>query len=250
MSDFDYVGSELEIFAEAIRWKRYFADEMRPYLGSRVLEVGAGIGGTTRVLCRGSEARWLCVEPDAALAEQVRVLVSHGTLPRCCEARVGTLAELRDEGAFDTVLYVDTLEHIADDRAELRRAAGLLEGGGHLLVLAPAHQWLFSAFDRSIGHHRRYTRRSLAAIGPGSLELVKLIYLDSVGLLASLANRVLLRRPMPTPRQIAVWDRVMVPASRAIDPVLGRAVGKSVLAVWRKRSGEASPGAAAGGAPG
>src|SRR5262245_19374624 len=166
---------------------------MRPYLGSRVLEVGAGIGGTTRVLCRGTEGRWLCVEPDAALAAQVRELVSRGALPRCCEARVGTLAELGDAGTFDTVLYVDTLEHIAEDRAELDRAAGFLDGGGHLLVLAPAHQWLFSPFDRSIGHHRRYTRRSLAAIGPGSLELVKLIYLDAVGLLASLANRVLLR---------------------------------------------------------
>jgi SAM-dependent methyltransferase len=235
---FDYVGSELELFADAIHWKRYFADQMRPFMGSRVLEVGAGIGGTTRVLCRGGETRWLCVEPDAALAQQVRALVDRGVLPRCCETRVGTLADLRDEAAFDTVLYVDTLEHIEDDRDELRRAAGSLDAGGHLLVLAPAHQWLFSAFDRSIGHHRRYTRRSLAAIGPGSLELVKLIYLDSVGLLASLANRVLLRSPMPTRRQIAVWDRLLVPASRAIDPILGGAVGKSVFAVWRRRPGD------------
>jgi len=89
VSDFDYVGSELEIFAEAIRWKRYFADEMRPFLGSRVLEVGAGIGGTTRVLCRGSEARWLCVEPDAALAEQVRVLVKDLRRARARPGRPG-----------------------------------------------------------------------------------------------------------------------------------------------------------------
>jgi Methyltransferase domain len=112
---FDYVGSELELFANAIHWKRYFADQMRPFMGSRVLEVGAGIGGTTRVLCRGGEARWLCVEPDAALAQQVRALVDRGVLPRCCETRVGTLADLRDEAAFDTILYVDTLEHIEDD---------------------------------------------------------------------------------------------------------------------------------------
>jgi hypothetical protein len=67
---------------------------------------------------------------------------------------------------------------------------------------------------------------------------VKLIYLDPVGLLASLANRVLLRSPMPTRRQIAVWDRLLVPASRAIDPILGGAVGKSVFAVWRRGPGD------------
>jgi hypothetical protein len=50
---------------------------------------------------------------------------------------------------------------------------------------------------------------------------VKLIYLDAVGLLASLANRILLRSPMPTRRQIAVWDRMMIRASRAIDPGRG-----------------------------
>jgi SAM-dependent methyltransferase len=231
---FDYVGSELELFADAVHWKRYFADQMRPFLGSRVLEVGAGIGGTTRVLCRGSETRWVCLEPDAALAQRIPAQVGSGALPRCCETRVGTVAGLGGDGAFDTVLYVDTLEHIEDDRDELERAAGFLEGGGHLLVLAPAHQWLFSAFDRSIGHHRRYTGRRLAEIGPGSLRLVKLIYLDAAGLLASLANRVLLRSPLPTRRQIAVWDRVLVPASRVIDPILGRAVGKSVLAVWQR----------------
>ena len=64
---------------------------------------------------------------------------------------------------------------------------------------------------------------------------MKVIYLDSVGLLASLSNRAMLRQHMPTARQIAIWDRLMVPMSRLLDPLLFHRLGKSVLAVWRKR---------------
>jgi hypothetical protein len=102
--------------------------------------------------------------------------------------------------------------------------------------LAPAHQWLFTPFDQAIGHYRRYTRPMLAALTPESLEIRRLIYMDSVGLAASLANRLLLRQSMPTPRQIAVWDKLMVRLSRVVDPLIGRNFGKSVVAVWRKKA--------------
>ena len=59
-------------------------------------------------------------------------------------------------------------------------------------------------------------------------------YLDSAGMLASAANRMLLKSAMPTERQILTWDRLLVPASRAIDPLFAGRVGKSVLGVWRR----------------
>jgi hypothetical protein len=110
-----------------------------------------------------------------------------------------------------------------------------LRPGGRVLVLSPAHQWLFSEFDRAIGHFRRYTRGALRAITPAGATVERLIYLDSVGLLASLGNRLLLKKSMPTARQIGIWDGMMVPLSRALDLVLLHSVGKSVLAVWKKQ---------------
>jgi cyclopropane fatty-acyl-phospholipid synthase-like methyltransferase len=231
-----YVGSELELFAAATRWKRYLAAHIHPYLGRRVLEVGAGVGGTTRVLCDGGQARWLCLEPDRRLARTIEERRSRGDLPLCCEARVGTLQDLGQEERFDSVLYVDVLEHIADDAAELRLAASRLERGGHLVVVAPAHEWLYSEFDAAIGHHRRYTRRMLAALTPEGLEVQTCAYLDSVGLLASAGNRLLLRRGHPSATQIWVWDTFMVRLSRVVDVALRYRVGKSVLAVWRRCS--------------
>ena len=65
---------------------------------------------------------------------------------------------------------------------------------------------------------------------------VRQVYLDAAGIAASLANRVLLRRSLPTDQQIRTWDRFLVPVSRWVDPLLGHLVGKSVLTVWRRES--------------
>lgn len=231
MSDFTYVGSELEIFEKAVNWKAYFRDQLLPHVRGAILEVGAGIGANTPWFAQSGYARWVCLEPDAALCEQLR---SNVRGLRDVEVVSGVLANLPAERSFDAILYLDVLEHIEDDRAELRHAAARLRPGGSLVVLAPAHPWLFSAFDRAIGHFRRYTRASLRAVAPPQLPLVTLRYLDAAGMLASLGNRLLLKQAAPSQAQILLWDRRLVPVSRLVDRLLGHRVGKSILAVWQR----------------
>jgi len=235
MGDYTYIGGELDLFEKARNWKSYFRQHLRPFIGKRVLEVGAGTGGTTKILCDGSQQSWVCLEPDPRLAARLGPAIEARRLPACCTVQIGTVADVNAEPPFDTALYIDVLEHIEDDAAELQRVSRVMAPGGHVLALSPAHQKLYSPFDKSIGHCRRYSRSTFAAIAPPELERVKVIYLDSVGLLASLSNRAMLRQHMPTARQIAIWDRMMVPMSRVLDPLLFHRLGKSVLAVWRKR---------------
>ena len=134
---------------------------------------------------------------------------------------VGTVSDLAEASGFDAVLYIDVLEHIENDTCELTHAARLLKDGGHLIVVSPAHQWLFSPFDKAIGHYRRYSRRALQELTPQGLTLRRLRYLDTVGLLASAGNRFLLKSHLPTIRQISVWDNLMVPLSRFLDVASG-----------------------------
>jgi len=234
VSDFTYIGSELELFANATVWKSYLRERLSPYLGAEVLEVGAGLGGTARLLCRGDHRRWVCLEPDPALARQVDQAIREGGLPPCCSTVVGTLDQVKSAPPFDTIVYIDVLEHIEDDRGELARAALLVEPEGYVIVLSPAHNWLYAPFDKVIGHYRRYSRPALRALTPRALKLVRMDYLDSVGLLASLANRFILHQSKPTHVQIAAWDKGMVPLSRLLDPILGYNVGRSVLGIWKR----------------
>jgi len=236
MIDLNYPGTELELFSEATNWKSYLRSVLEPYFGARVLEVGAGIGGTTKQFCRGTETSWICLEPDVHLAEQLAASIRQQEIPACCQVRVGTLDQMPEQDSFDTLMYIDVLEHIEDDRSELARASDFLKPGGYLLVLCPAHQYLYTPFDIAIGHFRRYSKAMLKAAAPDDLQLRRLIYLDSVGLLASLANRLILKSSMPNARQIRFWDQRMVPFSRLLDPLIGYSLGKSVLGVWQKRS--------------
>lgn len=229
-----YGGGELELFARAHNWKAYLREEIRPFLRGDVLEVGAGIGATTRALADAAARTWLCLEPDPELAEQLGASVRGAPTPPALRVLTGSVADLPRDPAFDAALYIDVLEHIEADAAELASVAARLRGGGHLVVLSPAHQFLMSDFDRAIGHHRRYDATSLAAIAPAGLSLARMRYLDCVGILASLSSPLLLRESYPTERQIGFWDRRMVPLSRRLDRWLAYRVGKSILAVWRK----------------
>lgn len=229
-----YVGGELELFREARTWKAYVKERLAPFVRGAVLEVGCGLGANTESLADLACARWTCLEPDAALLARARAGPA-GASGRH-EFLAGTLADLDGGRRFDCILYLDVLEHVADDAGEARRAAALLAPEGTLCVLAPAHQALYSPFDAAIGHHRRYSRASLAAAMPRDLRLEELGYLDCAGLLASAANRVLLRQAAPTPEQIRFWDRRLVPLSRRLDPLFGFSIGKSLLGVWRRSS--------------
>lgn len=235
MSELAYPGGELALFEQAHNWKAYLRREIAPHLRGDVLEVGAGIGATTAVLSPAAPVRsWSCLEPDPSLAAQLAAAVSAlGSAVRY-QLHTGTLDDLPEAARFDTILYVDVLEHIERDAAELTAATERLASGGRLLVLSPAHDFLMSAFDRAIGHHRRYDLRTLLALAPPQLSRVTAKYLDSVGMLASLANRVLLRQALPTAAQIALWDQRLVPLSLRLDGVLGYRLGKSVLVVWQK----------------
>jgi len=169
------------------------------------------------------------------MAELLRNKISHNELPKNCKVIEGTISSFENKSQFDTILYIDVLEHIENDKAEIEMAASRLNPGGHLIILSPAFQSLYSKFDNAIGHYRRYTRKELISLIPGSLKLRSLRYLDSSGFFLSFTNRLLLKQKYPTENQVSFWDKLIVPMSRISDKVFNYSFGKSILGVWQKK---------------
>jgi SAM-dependent methyltransferase len=236
MEKFKYGGNELHVFGSAKNWKAYWSREIRTFLGESVLEIGAGIGSTAKTFAHREYKRWVCLEPDEELCSVIQQEIGRGSLPEKVEVRKGTSASLNQGEMFDTILYIDVLEHIEDDKEELKRIERHLTQSGKIIIVSPAHNLLFSEFDSRIGHFRRYNKKRLRVVIPDGLKIKKLCYIDSVGLIASLVNRLLLRSDSPTYRQIQVWDRFMVTASRLLDILTGYYVGKSIVCVLEKQS--------------
>lgn len=230
----EYIGNELELFKHAYNWKNYYAKFLSEYLKGDVLEVGAGIGETTHSLCKGNIESWVCLEPDSELTAIISKKRKSGYLPSFIEIITETLDGVESNRKFDSIIYIDVIEHIEDDAAELKKASTFLKPGGHLIVLVPAHNYLFSNFDKSIGHFRRYNKKMLQLAAPNELKKVDLRYLDSVGLLASLANKWFLKQEYPELKQIKFWDNFMIPISKITDTFLFYLLGKTVIGIWKK----------------
>ena len=233
MIDYKYQGSELDVFSGATNWKYYWSSAIKPFLGQTVLEVGAGIGGTAKLFANCKVKRWMALEPDASLTNRVKKDGDHSNYPDNFEIHAIRSNDLPRGCKYDTVLYIDVLEHIQDDKGELDFIARLLEPGGRIIILSPAYNYLYTPFDRAIGHYRRYNRTTLISIMPERMRVVRVFYLDSVGMLASLGNKLFLKSVMPTERQIQFWDKSLIPWSRIIDKLVMNRIGKSVVAVFQ-----------------
>jgi hypothetical protein len=144
------------------------------------------------------------------------------------------LANLAPGDCADTIIYVDVLEHIQDDLAEMRVAAALLAPRGRIVVLAPAFNSLCSPFDKAVGHYRRYLPKDARRLTSQTLTLEATFFLDSAGFFASALNRLILRKSQASARDVQIWDRAMVPISTVTDKILGSLFGKSIVMVWQK----------------
>jgi hypothetical protein len=153
----------LDILSRAPRFNRWMADTIKPYAGSRILEIGAGIGNLTRHLVPGCE-RYFATDIDAEHLARLRARFTHRP---CLHVRHCNLAEPGDfadiEGAVDTVICLNVLEHVEDDRGGLANIHRALAPGGRAVILVPEGMSVYGTLDEALGHCRRYGEAELRA---------------------------------------------------------------------------------------
>jgi SAM-dependent methyltransferase len=231
VSSTHYPGKELEAMSFAANYHRWIVHEIAPYLGDKVAEVGAGMGSVSELLLREPVKALHAFEPSENmyphLAERLR------GEPRASAVN-GFFGAGQAGAQFDSVAYINVLEHIEDDRGELAHAHAALRPGGHLLVFVPALAWLYSDFDRRVGHCRRYTRAQLErAVRDAGFVVERARYFDVAGVIPWYVNFVLLRRPMGA-GGVSLYDRLVVPPMRVLESIVSPPLGKNVLLIARK----------------
>ena len=136
--------------------------------------------------------------------------------------------------AIDSVLYINVLEHIEDDRAELLNAYRALPAGGCLLLFVPALPQLYSEVDRSMGHFRRYYKKELIQrVKEAGFEVENARYFDLAGIIPWYVNFVLLKNTFSA-GSVALYDKVVVPSMRLFEKLITLPIGKNILLVARK----------------
>lgn len=229
-----YPGGELDSLAAATNYYRWIVGEFAPYLGSHVVEVGAGTGTfASHLLAAADIAALTLVEPADNLISRLRQRFAGDTRVR---VHHGYLEELSvSGGCVQSVVMVNVLEHIQDDRATLTTAYRLLEPGGHCLLFVPALPTLFGSLDLSFRHRRRYTRDTLARLlYVSGFGLRKLRFMNAPGVIAWYVAGKILKRHTLTSRSIGLFDRFVVPIAAGLERRWKLPIGQSLLAVARK----------------
>jgi SAM-dependent methyltransferase len=218
------------------RYLDWQLEQFRPCLGDRILEIGCGIGGILERLPPCSLIHSLDVEEDVLEAARERFKARSECQFSLLDISTCDLSELvqLQTSQFNTIMAINVLEHIEDDVTLLQRAEQLLVPGGYLLLLVPAHQWLYGDYDRLDGHHRRYSLGVLkSVVGQTSFEICRMHYFNLLGAIGWWLHYRLLRRKMHGTRQFGFMSR-MIPLMRFAERVVSPPIGLSVVAVLRR----------------
>jgi len=235
-----YPGKDLEAMSFAVKYHRWMLDEFRPFIGKDIVEVGAGSGSFSEMLLDSAPERLSLVEPSE-MFENLKLVSSRtgeGVDIRCFNAIFSAAAsEITSTKNPDTIIYINVLEHIEDDVAELALVNNSLESGGHILIFVPAMPFLMSDFDRSIGHFRRYRKGELKTkVQDAGFNLVKSKYFDVAGIAPWLVKYRVLRSTTMGGGAITAYDNLVVPIMRRVESVVTPPIGKNILLVAQKRS--------------
>lgn len=215
----------------------YFAWQgqmVTPKLGRRVIEAGCGTGNFTGMLLAREAV--LAVDSEPACVERLRerYRAHQNVETRVCDVAAPEFLELARFRA-DSCVCINVLEHVANDEEALRAMGSVVQPEGVVVLLTPAFPALYGPIDQRLGHHRRYTRRSLTQTAEAAgLRVESLRYMNWVGFFGWWANAHILKRQQQSEAQIAVFDRAVVPWLSWMEARVAPPFGQSLLAVLRK----------------
>ncbi len=210
----------LDTLSSANRFNLWMADTIRPYVGTRVLEIGAGMGNLSRCLAPRRQL-YVASDIDGEHLARLRTRLAHRPNFRALEcdlSRASDFASVR--GCVDTIVCLNVLEHVEDDASGLRNMFDTLEPGGRAIVLVPEGMSVYGELDRVLGHHRRYSADELMAkTRAAGFEVEHLLPFNRVTRPGWYWNGRILKRRRFSRFQLAVFD-ALVPLWRRIDALI------------------------------
>jgi glycosyltransferase involved in cell wall biosynthesis len=205
--------------ARAPRFNAWMADTIRPYCGARVLEIGSGTGNLTRRLI--PRKRYVASDVNPLYLQTLQNLEKDRPYldTQLCDVTDPRTFPAANE-AFDTVICLNVLEHVEDDRAALANVRRVLAPGGRAIVLVPRGEELFGSLDEVLGHRRRYSEAGLRDVAAAAGFAVKeVLRFNRVGTPAWWLNAKVMRRRSFGLLQVMALN-ALVPLFRAVDASL------------------------------
>jgi SAM-dependent methyltransferase len=216
---------------EARNYRKYEYDTVAPHVGRALLEVGSGLGHFSEQFA-GRLDYLVVSDNDAFCVEQLAKRYADNDAVEVLDLALP--ADIKIKRKVDTVVMMNVLEHIKDDVQALKDLAAVVEPGGRIVIWVPGYMQLYGDFDRKVGHVTRYTPKTLEATVTGAG--LDIDVLKPINFLGGIAWWLAVRRGgvgYPNPKLVKIYDRTVVPVTRAIERVVRPPFGQTVFCVAR-----------------
>jgi len=229
----DIQYSTLDKLSGNLNYNGYLYEKFKAYLGNKILELGPGIGNITQLLIRNKDLL-VAVEKSPTQIFYLSQRIPESSIFKIFQKDIesDSLDSLKKFG-LKTAICINVLEHVRDDGKVLGKIGEIIDENGKLVLIVPAYQWLFSNFDRQLGHYRRYNKRRLRKLLSSSGFVIERIeYFNCLGILSWWFNFIFLRRTNFSSFQLFVFDRI-VWLVKIMDK-FSKNAGLSLLVIARK----------------
>ena len=222
---------ELEFFDAAKNWRRYQFENILKYINSSVLDVGPGTGNNIQYY-KDKASQITLLEINKNLANSLKLKFDGDKKIIVLNTDIHS-----QEKKFDTILYMDVLEHIEDDEKEINKALKQLNSGGNLIFFVPAYQFLYSDFDKAIGHIKRYNKKFFLSFKKDeNITIIELKYIDSIGFFIAVLNKLFNKDNKESiGLGVKIWDKLIF-LSKIMDLIFLNKFGKSLFCIMKKNS--------------
>ena len=223
-----YDGWELNEFDNANNFRNYQFERILKYIKGQTAEIGPGTGSNIKKYINQISSLHL-YEPSKNLFKVLKKKFKHNKIKI-----INKPIEIKKK-KFDTIIYLDVLEHIQNDEVEVKKALKNLKKGGYLIINVPAFNLLYSEFDKDVGHFKRYKKNDLKKILTNQkYNKVEMEYYDSIGFILVLLSKIVnVNYKKNFNKKIYLWNN-LIPISKLIDKCVFNSFGKSLICVIKK----------------
>lgn len=220
--------------SEADAYLYWLFQNLEPYIGKRVLDVGCAIGNITQFFIDRERVIGIDVAPEMIAEIRRRFGDREQFAARVCDIASPEALTLNEE-RLDTIVCAHVLEHIPDDEAALRHMQALLPAGGTLILLVPMYRWLWGALDEATGHQRRYTWSELAVLLDRTGFVVeKHWYVNFMAIFGWYVTGRILRKTIIPTGQYSLYNK-LTPLLARLETWLRPPAGLSVACICKAR---------------
>lgn len=235
----DKIGEKtLDIISNADKFNKWIYTTIAPYCKGEVMEIGSGLGNISSYFL-SDNISIILTDLRQEYCEKLHArFVSYPNLSGIIN--IDLIDPDFDQkfqpyiGSLDSVFAINVIEHINDDDLAIRNCSKLLKNGGNLVVMVPSYQSFFNAFDKSLGHYRRYNLKSLSSLFVNNnFLIVHRQYFNLFGLLGWFVSGSLQKNSSIPENQMKIYN-TLVPVFKLADVLIFRSLGLSTIVVGEK----------------